>query len=175
VQDDEEIAQEVARTLKWNTLLPDTVRAEIRNGFVTLTGEVEWSYQRSEAERAIRNIRSITGVTNLIKVKPRVKAEEIEERIKDAIERAADLDARQIWVSTSNGTVELHGHVHSLWEKKVAEEAAASAPGVQKVENKLAVIPLRPGGLVSWRLAGWPCRPSAAAIAAQPGVPGRGR
>jgi osmotically-inducible protein OsmY len=141
VRDDDELAEEIARTLKWNTLVPSTVKAEVRKGFVTLVGEVDWSYQRQEAERGIRNIEGITGVTNLIKVKPAAKAKEVEELIKDAIKRAADLDARQIWVTSSNGTIELHGHVHSVWEKKVAEEAALKAPGVQKVENKLVVIP----------------------------------
>lgn len=142
-RDDQDIAEQIAQTFKWNTLIPDTVHAEVRNGFVTLKGEVEWTYQKNEAERAIRNISGITGVSNLITVKPKVKPNptEIEERIRDAITREANLDARRIWVSTHNGTAELHGTVHSFWEKRLAEQAAESAPGVAKVENQLAVIP----------------------------------
>lgn len=141
VRDDVDIAQAVARTLRWNTLVPEDVKAEIRNGVVTLRGEVEWSYQRNEAERAVRNITGVTGVTNLIVVKPKVKAAEIEKRIAEALQRHAELDARQIRVTARNGTVEIHGHVHSLHEKKIAEQAAASAPGIVNVENKLVVTP----------------------------------
>jgi osmotically-inducible protein OsmY len=140
-RDDSEIAEQIATTLRWNTMVPDTVRAEVRNGFVTLRGEVEWSYQKTEAERAIRNTTGVTGVTNLITVKPRVKPSDIEKRIQEAITREADLDARSIWVATRNGTAELHGTVHSFWEKRLAEQAASSAPGVSKVENKLTVVP----------------------------------
>jgi osmotically-inducible protein OsmY len=141
LRDDVDIAQAVARTLRWNTLVPEDVKAEVRNGVVTLRGEVEWSYQRNEAERAVRNITGVTGVTNLIVVKPKVKAADIEKRISEALQRHAELDARQIRVSTQNGTVELHGQVHSLHEKKIAERAAASAPGIVSVENKLVVAP----------------------------------
>jgi len=141
VRDDDALAEEIARILKWNTLVPDTVKAEVRKGFVTLRGEAEWGYQRQEAERAIRNVEGVADVTNLITVKPAVTAKVVQDRIKDAINRAADLDARQIQITTTNGTVALHGHVHSLWEKKIAEQAALSAPGVKKVENKLTVIP----------------------------------
>jgi osmotically-inducible protein OsmY len=143
VRDDTDIAEHIAEELRWNTLVPDTVEAEVRDGFVTLRGEVEWTYQREAAERAIRDITGVRGVTNLITVKPRIKPKptDVEQRVAEAIQRLASLDARSIWASTSNGTVHLHGHVHSLWEKKVAEEAAASAPGVQKVENHIVVTP----------------------------------
>lgn len=141
VRDDTDIAEEIARELQWNTLVPDTVHPEVRNGIVTLRGDVEWAYQREEAERAVRDLTGVTGVTNLITVKPRVKAADIEQRIKEAIERAASLDARQIRVTTTNGTVHLQGHVHSLFEKKVAEEAAKAAPGIVKVENEIVVTP----------------------------------
>ena len=140
-RDDTDVAAEIARELEWNTLVPDTVTAEVRNGTVTLRGEVEWPYQRDEAERVVRDLKGVTGVTNLITVKPRVKSADIEQRIKEAIERAAELDANQIWVTTTNGTVHLHGHVHSVYEKRIAEEAAKSAPGVVKVDNEIVVTP----------------------------------
>jgi osmotically-inducible protein OsmY len=142
-RDDAELAEEIARELKWNSLVPDTVGAEVRNGYVTLRGEVEWGYQRDAAERAVRYITGVIGVANLITVKPQAKPDphEVEQRVAEAIKRMADLDARSIWASTTNGTVHLHGTVHSVYEKKLAEDAAKSAPGVQKVENDIAVVP----------------------------------
>jgi osmotically-inducible protein OsmY len=140
-RDDTDLAAEIARELEWNTLVPDTVTAEVRNGIVTLHGQVEWPYQRDEAERVVRDLKGVTGITNLITVEPRVKSSDIEQRIKEAIERAAELDANQVWVTTANGTVHLHGHVHSVYEKRLAEEAAKSAPGVVKVENEIVVMP----------------------------------
>jgi osmotically-inducible protein OsmY len=141
IRDDTEIAEQIAQTLRWNTLVPDTVRAEVRNGVVTLRGEVEWPYQQEAAERAVRDVTGIRAVTNLITVKPRVKASAVKERIEETIERSASLDAEAIEVSTTNGTVHLRGKVHSLWEKRLAEQAAASAPGVARVENQLIVVP----------------------------------
>jgi osmotically-inducible protein OsmY len=136
-----DVADEIAREFQWNTLIPETIEAEVRNGVVAVWGEVEWAYRREEAEQAVRYLRGVTGVTNLITVKPRVKPSEIEQRIREAIAPAAALDARQIWVTTSNGTVHLHGHVHSLFEKKVADDAAKSAPGVIEVDNEIEVTP----------------------------------
>jgi osmotically-inducible protein OsmY len=140
-RDDTDIAEAIAQVLRWNTLVPDTVEAEVRQGFVTLRGDVEWSYQRSAAERAVRDVKGVKGVSNLITVKARPKPTDIEQRIAEAIRRAANMDARQIWVTTTNGTVVLHGSVHSLYEKQIAEREAAAAPGVAKVENRIAVVP----------------------------------
>lgn len=140
-RDDSDMAEAIAQVLTWNTLVPDTVKAEVRNGVVTLRGEVEWTYQRDAAERAVRDVRGVKGVVNLITIKPRVKATDIERRIADAIKRAANVDARRIWVTTTNGTVVLHGTVHSLYEKKLAEAEAKAAAGVTKVDNRIAVVP----------------------------------
>jgi osmotically-inducible protein OsmY len=143
VRDDTDLAQEIARTLRWSILVPDTVEAEVRDGHVTLRGEVRWAFQRRAAERAIRSLRGIRGVTNEIAVRPRGKPDpaRVKEQIVEAIERSAALDARSIWIATADGTVHLHGQVHSLWEKHVAEEAAAAAPGVARVENHIVVTP----------------------------------
>lgn len=129
--------------MTWNAVLPDTVKAVVRNGHVSLRGTVEWGYQQSEATRVVRHLAGVHGVTNLITIKPRLKpkAADIEHRVVEAIERMADLDARSIWVTTSNGTVHLHGHVHSLSEKRTAGHAAASGPGVTQVKNDIFVTP----------------------------------
>jgi osmotically-inducible protein OsmY len=141
VQDDAAIAEAIIHSFRWNTLVPESVKAEVRDGWVTLRGEVEWEYQLQAAKRAVRDIRGVKGVSNLIVVKPRVKPAEIEKRVAEAIKRSAELDARSIRVTTENGTVHLHGTVHSLYERRVAEEAAKAAPGVSKVENEIVVTP----------------------------------
>jgi osmotically-inducible protein OsmY len=143
LRDDTDVAEEIARELLWNTSVPDTVEAEVRNGLVTLRGEVEWPYQRDAAERAVRHIAGVTGVANLIVVKPLTKPnpQEVQRRIAEAIERMAELDARSIEATTSNGTIHLRGVVHTFHEKKLAEMAAKSAPGVQAVRNDIVVAP----------------------------------
>ena len=141
VRDDSDIAESIARAFRSHVSIPDSVDAEVRNGFVTLRGEVTWSYQREAAERVARNQTGVTGVSNLITVKPKAKAEQVEKRIADAIRRMADLDASQITVTTTNGTVHLHGRVHSWYEKQLAEREARSAPGVVHVDNEIAVVP----------------------------------
>jgi osmotically-inducible protein OsmY len=140
--DDTEIAESIARALRSHVSVRDSVDAEVRHGFVTLRGEVDWSYQREAAERVARNTLGIKGVTNLITVKPKVKSEQIEQRIANAIQRMANLDANQITVTTSNGTVHLSGRVHSWYEKRLAEQEAKSAPGVTKVDNQITVVPV---------------------------------
>jgi osmotically-inducible protein OsmY len=140
---DAEISEEIARQRQWNTLIPDSVEAEVRDGKVTLTGAVEWGYQREDAVRAIRHLAGVRNLTNLITLKPRhqPKPSDVVRRVEDAIERMADIDARSIWVTTDNGTVHLHGRVHSVAGSRIAEHAAAAAPGVSRVVNELIVSP----------------------------------
>lgn len=140
-RDDPAIAEAIAHTLQWNTLVPETVDVEVRNGYVTLRGEVDWHFQKDAAERAVRDVTGVMGVSNLITVKPKVRASEVRKSVEEAIERAAALDARGISVTTTNGTVHLHGTVHSLFEKQVAEGAAKAAPGVKEVDNAIVVSP----------------------------------
>jgi osmotically-inducible protein OsmY len=80
-------------------------------------------------------------VSNLITLKPHVDAQQVEQRIADAIKRMASLDANQITMTAGNGTVHLKGRVHSYYEKKLAEKEAASASGVSKVDNQIMVVP----------------------------------
>jgi osmotically-inducible protein OsmY len=139
VRDDVDIATDIARRLRSNVSVPDTVDAEVHRGHVTLRGEVEWGYQREAAEREVRNTYGVTGISNLITIKPKVKPQEIERRIADAIERMADLDAHRIHVSLADGTVQLRGRVHTWYEKRLAEREALSAPGVTHVDNQIVV------------------------------------
>lgn len=137
---DTEIAHAVATALKWDIRVPeDRIKMRVDNGWLWLEGEVDWQYQRSAAERAVRNLAGISGLTSLISIRPRVSADDVKKRIELAIERQAELDARQIAVDARDGKVTLRGNVRSWAERRDAERAAWSAPGVTAVEDQITV------------------------------------
>jgi osmotically-inducible protein OsmY len=142
-RDDSDIARAIAHVLDWNTQVPQgQARATVQAGWVTLEGEVDFDYQRREAEKAVRHIRGVTGITNNIVVRaPAASPDRVEAIIEQAFERQAEVDARHIRVQVSDHTVELHGHVHSLREATAAQAAAAAAPGVDRVDSHLVVSP----------------------------------
>jgi osmotically-inducible protein OsmY len=138
---DSEIAEEIALERQGNAWIPPSVKVEVRNGKVTLRGYVPWSYQRDEAARAIRDLAGVRAVSNLIEVEPPAdrNADDIEERIEQAISRTADLDANSISVTKDNGVIRLEGSVGSLAERRTAQRVAESAPGVKEVENDIVI------------------------------------
>ncbi len=139
---DEDIARAVANALTWNTAIPaDKVKAQVSRGWVTLEGTVEWYYQKEAAERAVRPIRGVKGVTNNIVVKPTVSAAVVKSQIEAALKRSAEIDAQRITVETRGDTVILRGRVRAEVERQEAERAAWSAPGVAKVENYIIIEP----------------------------------
>jgi osmotically-inducible protein OsmY len=143
-RNDTEIAEAIARQGEWNMQIPSSVRAEVRDGVVTLHGEVEWAFQRDDAEQAIRHLAGVRTVLNDIAVKPSGNANtgEIRERVEEAIERQANVDSKAITVTTTeDGTVHLAGRVRSLGESRAAVQAAEAAPGVGVVENDLVIRP----------------------------------
>jgi osmotically-inducible protein OsmY len=139
---DPEIARAAVETLKWNILVPDDrITIKVENGWVTLEGDVDWYYQREEAERTVRKLIGIKGVTNLITVHEQPTPHNIKQRIREALQRGAQLDADRITVEVDGHTVTLRGTIRSLAEKRDSERAAQNAPGVTAVKNELVVDP----------------------------------
>jgi osmotically-inducible protein OsmY len=138
--EDDEIAQRALNIIAWDTTIPDEkVKVKIQKGWITLTGEVDWYFQRNAAETAVRKLSGVTGITHSITVKPQVQAGDIKQRIESALKRTAELEAEQIRVLVSGGRVTLEGKVKAWHERVVAERAAWAAPGVVAVVDHLAL------------------------------------
>lgn len=139
---DPEIAREVMHALFWHTTVPDELlQVKVDDGWVRLEGEVDWYYQKEAAEKAVRVLRGVKGVTNLIAVKARPVPSDVKGRIKSSLHRGAAFDAEHIAVEVSGHTVILRGTVRSFAEKREAERAARNAPGVTTVDDRLSVDP----------------------------------
>lgn len=139
---DADIATAAERAIEWNSLIPkDKIHILVEQGWVTLNGETEWDYQRRSAEASVRYLLGVTGVTNLVTIKPKVSAAGIEKKINEALARRAEREARHIDISVAGSQVTLEGSVHSWAERKAAQWAAWSAPGVSTVVNRLRVSP----------------------------------
>jgi osmotically-inducible protein OsmY len=137
---DSEIARTAVNTLDWNASLPHgRIKAIVENGWVTLDGTVEYYFQKVEAERAVRGLLGVKGVTNRVNVRPVISPGDVKGQIIKALERAAEVDAKKISVETRNTKVILRGAVKSWVERDEAERAAWAAPGVSDVENNIEI------------------------------------
>jgi len=141
VHTDTEIAHAAIDALKWDIQVPDDkIKVRVEDGHVTLEGDVEWQYQRQAAERAVRYLAGVKSVYNIILVKPKkVSAFDVTKKIQDAFKRSAEIDSSKVSVESIDGKVVLKGVVRSWAERRDAENAAWSAPGVTQVDDRLAV------------------------------------
>ncbi len=137
---DKEIAKAAVNALEWNASVPkEKVMVKVENGYIYLTGELPWAFQRNAAKRTIQNLLGVNGVVNNIEIGPKVEPHNIEEQITNALERSASLEAKGIRVQVDGHTVQLKGRVHSIKEKELAEKTAYKAPGIHRVQNDIVV------------------------------------
>lgn len=137
---DTEIAEAVANALQWHVWTPDNVMAKVEDGWVTLTGQAEYDYQRNAAQNTVRFLEGVHGVTNQITVTSKVDLKNVKQAIEEALVRDAEVEAKHVKVTANNGTVTLAGDVHSYFEKQAAGSAAWRAAGVSTVQNNIRVI-----------------------------------
>ena len=140
VRSDTDIASAVQSTLKWDVLVPKAVTAVVRDGFVTLAGQVDWNFEREAAERAVRYLTGVVSVSNSITLKKtEASAAQVKEKVEAALQRQATTDAKSIHVDTNGSQVTLTGHASS-WQSVVdASNAAWAARGVSQVVDKLKI------------------------------------
>ena len=137
---DKEIAKAAVTALEWSASVPkEKVMVKVENGYIYLTGELPWAYQKKAAKRTVQNLLGVKGVINSIKIEQKVKTKKVKEEIKKAYERSADIDADKINVEVEGHIVKLTGTVSSVKEKEDAEKAAFLALGVLEVKNELKV------------------------------------
>jgi osmotically-inducible protein OsmY len=141
---DESIARAASNALEWDVSVPhDRVKVQVQDGLVTLSGEVDWWYQKNDAENAVRRLTGVVSVSNGITIKPEIKRldDDVKDKIESAFQRNAVLDARRIRVETRGGKVILRGSVHSYAEREQVQWAAWAAPGVSEVESYITINP----------------------------------
>ena len=140
---DTDLAAAVLNALRWDAAIPTgKVDVTVSQGWVTLKGEVEYAFQKRDAERAVRRLSGVKGVSNLITVKPQVFPSDLKQQIERALVRNAETDARNITIEVEGSKVILRGTVRSYAEKQAAEDTAWAAPGVTEVENRIVISPM---------------------------------
>lgn len=138
---DEEIAARAVQILSWDALVPrDRIGVKVEHGIVTLSGEVDWQFQRAEAEADVRKLGGVRSVINDIAIAPKLRAEDVQATIRAALERNAEVEAGKVTVTVSGSKVTLAGKVNAWTEREAIERAAWSAPGVAQVEDRIELV-----------------------------------
>jgi len=138
---DADIASDVVRVLELRSTIPETIQAVVHDGHVTLTGKARWLFQKQDAERVVHHIRGVRGIQNYVTVTPENVTKDVRHRIVEALHRNASVDAQHILVTVTGDTAVLSGTVASLLQREAAEDAAAQAPGIARVDNRIVVEP----------------------------------
>lgn len=139
-REDDEIAKVAVNHLAWDASIPkDAIMVKVEKGWITLSGNVAWNYQREAAERDVRGLSGVIGLTNHIAITPKVDVADISDNIQHALDRSWFFDPKTVGVSAVGGKVHLTGTVHSWHERNVAADAAWSAPGASDVVNDIMV------------------------------------
>lgn len=137
---DTEIAKHIAHVLTWNVSIPeDSVQASVRNGFVTLTGNLEWQPLRAKVEKQVGHVRGVRGIDNKIEILNTVTPGNVKQQIDRALRRNAELESSHVNVVVEGDTVILSGNVKAFYERELVELSAWRAPGVKKVVDKITV------------------------------------
>jgi osmotically-inducible protein OsmY len=140
-RNDDAIARAAENILQWTTYLPqDCVKVAVENGWITLSGDVDWEYQRQAAARGVRYLTGVTGVNDTIFIKPKVSVSGVQSDIEAALKRRAKADAQNISVEVRGAEVKLSGTAHSWPERELARHAAWSIPGVRNVVDNINVV-----------------------------------
>ena len=140
IWEDDKIAERGLQHLASDGSVPnDKIKLAVEKGWVTLTGEVDWNYQKTAAEYTVHRLKGVVGVTNDIKIKPHVKAFEVREKIEKALTRVASFEAQDLSITTDGGKVTLGGKLDNWYERDLAETAAWSVPGVTHVQDKISL------------------------------------
>lgn len=137
---DDEIAERALNSIAWDVTVPnDKIKVRVQKGWVTLSGKVDWFFQRAAAEHAVRKLSGVLGVINQIVIQPAITAGDIKRRIEEALKRSAEIEASGVTVSVSDNKVTLEGRAHSWSERRAIERAAWAAPGVANVDDRLVL------------------------------------
>jgi osmotically-inducible protein OsmY len=138
---DTDIAAAAVHALNWDaSLTAEKIHVTVDKGWVTLKGEVEWQFQKQEAERVVRRLWGVKGVSNLITLKPKASPTDLKKKIEDALVRSAEIDANRITVEVQGNKAILKGKVRSWAERQEAERTAWLAPGITGVDNQITLV-----------------------------------
>ena len=140
VRNDSDVAESIAHVLRHNVSLPDSeLRAEVRDGVVSISGTVDWEFQRRHVEKQIAHVSGVKAIYNRVKLTPRASALDVKEHIEAALQRNAELEAEHVEVEVDGDEVTLRGRVRAFYERNLVEAACWSSPGVKRVHDHIAV------------------------------------